>query len=113
MLPGSVTSISCAYACYLPASFGRPQPRPSLLSHRIRSNRLSNTVWSTDISAFANPNGFDTPQIYGRALNNPHSDLVMLSAHRGFPRAGGLEQAPGVRRTPCSRSDMPRNRDLR
>lgn len=42
-----------------------------------------------------NPNGFDTPEIID-ALYTPHSDLVMISAHRGFHALAGLPQAKGV-----------------
>jgi hypothetical protein len=42
----------------------------------------NNTVWTTTL-ANPNPNNFDTPNIRS-ALFNPHSDLVMLSAHRGM-----------------------------
>jgi len=56
---------------------------------------LSDTVWSTDITAASNPNGFDTPNIMN-ALYNWEPDLVLLSAHRGFHALAGLSQVPGV-----------------
>jgi len=55
----------------------------------------SDTVWSTDLTAASNPNAFDTPQIMN-ALYNWHTDLVLLSAHRGFHALAGLNQVPGV-----------------
>jgi GH18 family chitinase/glycerophosphoryl diester phosphodiesterase len=55
----------------------------------------SDTVWSTSISAGSNPNNFDTPEIMA-ALYNPHSDLVLLSAHRGFHALAGSSQTPGI-----------------
>ncbi|MBB5319404.1 glycerophosphodiester phosphodiesterase family protein [Tunturibacter empetritectus] len=54
----------------------------------------NNTVWTTTL-ANPNPNNFDTPNIMS-ALFNPHSDLVMLSAHRGIHALAGLSQAAGV-----------------
>jgi hypothetical protein len=53
-----------------------------------------NTVWTTTL-ANPNPNGFDTPNILN-ALQTPHSDLVLLSAHRGLHALAGLSQTPGV-----------------
>jgi glucosylceramidase len=45
--------------------------------------------------AAQNPNNFDTPNIM-QALQTPHSDLVLLSAHRGIHALAGLSQAPDV-----------------
>jgi GH18 family chitinase len=53
-----------------------------------------NPVWSTTISN-PNPNGLDTPNIMN-ALYNPHSDLVILSAHRGIHSLAGSSQAQGI-----------------
>ncbi|WP_165420243.1 glycoside hydrolase family 18 protein [Edaphobacter modestus] len=55
----------------------------------------SDTVWSTSILTSSNLNLFDTPQIM-QALYHPHSDLVLLSAHRGFHALAGSSQVPGV-----------------
>jgi glycerophosphoryl diester phosphodiesterase len=41
----------------------------------------------------SNPNGFDTPEII-KAIQNPQSDLVTLSAHRGIHALAGKNQLP-------------------
>ncbi len=53
-----------------------------------------NAVWATTLSN-PNPNGLDTPNIIS-AIANPHSDLVLLSAHRGIHALARLSQAGGV-----------------
>jgi GH18 family chitinase len=55
----------------------------------------NDTVWSTDLTAASNPNGFDTPNIMN-ALANWSPNLVLLSAHRGYHALAGLSQVPGV-----------------
>ena len=42
-----------------------------------------------------NPNNFDSAKIM-QAFYNPHSDLVLISAHRGLHALAGTGQAPGV-----------------
>jgi GH18 family chitinase/glycerophosphoryl diester phosphodiesterase len=54
----------------------------------------NNAIWTTT-AANPNPNGFDTPNIMD-ALFHPHSDLVLLSAHRGLHALAGFSQAAGV-----------------
>lgn len=53
------------------------------------------TVLTTDITAASNPNNLDTPEIMN-ALYNPHSDLTLLSVHRGLHALAGLNQTPGT-----------------
>jgi glycerophosphoryl diester phosphodiesterase len=54
-----------------------------------------NSTASTMTIANPNPNNFDTPNIIN-AIITPHSDLVLLSAHRGIHALAGLDQAPGI-----------------